>query len=271
MNRNKYMAILIGVTALCMIMGTLYHAMGFFRTGNKQEDTSVEISRELTEENSREIKEPEAEAAAANENLQKITADIDLADLVFQTGEGFHVDYTGDERFEPEVREKNGVLTITQHVDTKWFNVFGKENRKGIRITVTIPEGTELVELKTNLDLGDMKLNQVKAENCTLDSDLGDIQCEDCDFSGIHMLSSLGDVHVKNCVFEDLDVRLDMGDADIDVQMDLSDADLDLATDLGDVSINGKDQGSKHSHSGNGGIRVAVENDMGDIDLDYAA
>ncbi len=291
MNRNRYMAVLIAVTALCMIMGTLYHAMGFFRNSRRQEDsTPVEISRELTDaDGNKEIREPEAEAAAAeketdrikdtpaeeetetNSDLKKITADVDIADLTFQMGDELHVDFQGDDRFEPEVTEKDGVLTITQHVDTKWFNVFNRENRKGVRITVTIPEGTELKELKTSLDLGDTKLERVKAENCTLDSDLGDIKCEDCEFTGISILSSLGDVHVKNCVFEDVDVRQDMGDVDISTQLDLSDASLSLETDLGEVSVNGKDYGRKLSSSGNSEIRVVVENDMGDIDLDYAA
>ena len=280
MNRNKYMAILIGVTALCMIIGTLYHAMGFFRSGRRQEDTPVEISREWTDGN-KEEKAPEAEAAAAEEEtdeakesssaLKKITADIDIADLTFQPGEELHVDFQGDDRFEPEVAEKDGVLTITQHVDTKWFNIFNRENRKGVRITVTIPEGTELKELKTTLNLGDTKLDRVKAENCTLDSDLGDIKCEDCEFAGIKILSSMGDVNVKNCEFEDLDVRQDLGDVDISSQLDLSDADLSLETDLGEVSVNGKNQGGEFSISGNGEIRVVVENDMGDIDLNYAA
>ena len=315
MNKNKYMAILIGVTALCMIIGTLYHAMGMFRFNRRQEDTPVEITREWTDGNN-EVKASAAEKTAVKEeteetkeasakketdetketpakeeaeeagedsakeetgkekrtaSLKKITADIDLADLTFLPGEELHVDFLGDDRFEPEVTEKDGVLTITQHVDTKWFNIFKKENRKGIKITVTIPEGTELEELKTDLDLGDTELDHVKAENCTLDSDLGDIKCNDCEFTGIHILSSLGDVHVKNCVFEDADVRQDLGDVNISTQMDLSDADLSLATDLGEVSVNGKEQGRKLSISGNGEIRVVVENDMGDIDLDYAA
>ena len=272
MNRNTYMAILIGVTALCMIIGTLHNVMGMFRFSRKMEDMPVEISRELTDENT-EGKEVEAEILPKEEaeGLQKITADIELADLVFQTGEELHVDYKGDERFEPKVTEKNGALTITQHVETKWINVFKKENRKGIQITVTIPEGTELEELKTSLNLGDTKLDRVKAVNCTLDSDLGDIRCEDCEFTGIKILSSLGDVHVKNSLFEDMDVRQDMGDVNISTQQDLSDSDLNLETDLGDVRVNGKDQESRFSLSGSSGIRVVVENDMGDIRLEYAA
>ena len=291
MNKNKYMAILIGVTALCMIIGTLHNVMGMFRFSGTKENTPVEISRELTDENT-EGKESGAETSAKEETdkkeeasaeeetgkaaegkggLQKITADVELADLIFQTGEELHVDYKGDERFEPEVTEENGVLTITQHVETKWVNIFKKENRNGIRITVTIPEGTELEELKTSLNLGDTKLNQVKAANCTLDSDLGDIKCEDCEFTGIKILSSLGDVHVKNSTFEDMDVRQDMGDVNISTQLDLSDADLSLETDLGDVSVNDKKQGSKFSINGSGETRVVVENDMGDIRLDYAA
>ena len=285
------MAILIGVTALCMIIGTLHNVMRMFRFSGTKKNTPVEISRELTDENT-EGKESGAETSAKEETdkkeeasaeeetgkaaegkggLQKITADVELADLIFQTGEELHVDYKGDERFEPEVTEENGVLTITQHVETKWVNIFKKENRNGIRITVTIPEGTELEELKTSLNLGDTKLNQVKAANCTLDSDLGDIKCEDCEFTGIKILSSLGDVHVKNSTFEDMDVRQDMGDVNISTQLDLSDADLSLETDLGDVSVNDKKQGSKFSISGSGETRVVVENDMGDIRLDYAA
>ena len=287
MNKNKIMAILIAVTAACMIIGSLHHMLGAFRIHTHAEaGAPVEIVEEQTDENEakRTLSEAEEqpqqeETDAAEDNaastdkttdLKKVHADIDIADLTIQEGEEIHVDFQGDQDFEPEVTQKNGVLTITQRVESRWFNIF-KNNKKNVKITVTIPEGTELEELKTELDLGDTRLKNLKVSHCSVSTDLGDAKCEDCSFTDIRVVSAMGDVQIKNCSFEDLDVRQDLGDVDISTPQDLSDADLVLETDLGDVSVNGQNQKSKFSLSGDGEIRVVVENDLGDIDLDYGS
>lgn len=301
MNRNKYMAILIGVTAVCMIIGILYNALGFFRFRTSAEESApVEITEEWTDGNKEaqeakrsdasskaekgagqdavndaaektETEEELASGGSTGSDLRKISADVDIADLKIRSGEELKVDFQGDSDFEPKVTQKDGILTITQNVDTKWFEFFKIRNMKGISITVTVPEGTELAELTTDLDLGDTELTGIKAEKCSVNNELGDIDCEDCSFFEVRIFSSLGNVDMENCDFQDLGVQQDMGDVEISTKQDLSDADLSLETDLGDLHINGQDQGRKHSRSGSSGIRVVVKNDLGDIDLDYAA
>ena len=331
MNKNKIMAILIAVTAACMIIGSLHHMLGAFRIHTHAEaGAPVEIVEEQTDENEAkrtlseaeeqpQQEEAEADKASSKEeaeadkasskeeaetdkasvkeetdtaektseketdaaeekeastnkttDLNKVHADIDIADLTIREGEELHVDFQGDQDFEPEVTQKNGVLTITQRVESRWFNIF-KNNTKNIKITVTVPEGTELEELKTELDLGDTRLENMKVSHCSVSTNLGDVKCEDCSFADIRIVSAMGDVHMNDCVFKELEVQQDLGDVDISTPQDLSHADLVLETDLGDVSVNGQNQESKFSLSGDGEIRVVVENDLGDIDLDYAA
>ena len=193
MNKNKIMAILIAVTAACMIIGSLHHMLGAFRIHTRAEaGAPVEIVEEQTDESeakgtlSEAEEQPQQEEAEADKvsskeeeetdkvsvkeetdtaeksseketdaaeekeastdkttDLKKVHADIDIADLTIREGEELHVDFQGDQDFEPEVTQKNGVLTITQRVESRWFNIF-KNNKKNIKITVTIPEGTEL-------------------------------------------------------------------------------------------------------------------------------
>ena len=294
MNKNKYMAIIIGATAVCMIIGTLYHALGAFRfhrdtdpgreveiveewtDGNKEaktlqkEDTEAVSGQNEAEPASEKEDEPSA-ADEKNETLKRVVLNVELADLTIQTGEEVRVDFRGDDDLRPEVTQKDGVLTVTQHVDTKWLNVFKLNNKRGVKITVTIPEGEKLEELTSNLNLGDARLNNINVDKCSVSNDLGDIKCEGCRFSEIRIYSSMGDVDVKNCDFLDMGVQQDLGDVDISTQQDLTDADLNLETDLGDLHVNNEDLGDKFSRRGNGEVRVVVENDMGDIRLDYAA
>ena len=273
MKKDIYLTILIVVTAVCMLFGTLYHtgilkksAKFVYGTSEmKHEKIDVEDLLDPDSPKTEETDVKKTETAGRTDAITEITADLGLGDLKIRQGSAFEVQYEGNEKFEPEVEIENGRLTIEQksrEVNLTWGN-------HKCEVTVTVPEGTKLASVDIDLGLGDMELVSLTISSGTIHNSLGDIEVENCRLGTMNIESDMGDVDVKECAFRELTVDQNMGDVDVTTRQDMSAASIELETSLGEVKINGKGQGTEFRTDGDGGVLLAVENDMGDIKLDY--
>ena len=273
MKKDIYLTILIVVTAVCMLFGTLYHT-GILRKSARVVYGTSEMKHERIDvEDLLDPDEPETETtdieknetAGVTDKITEIAANLDLGDLKIRQGSTFGVQYEGDDRFEPEVEIENGKLTIEQEnrdLNLTWGNI-------KCEVTVTIPEETDLKSVDIDLNLGDVELASLTVSAGTIHNSLGDIDVENCRLGTMNIESDLGDVDVIECTFRELTVDQNMGDVDVTTRQDMSAASIELETSLGEVKINGKGQGTEFRTDGDGGVLLAVENDMGDIKLDY--
>lgn len=231
------------------------------------EKTASSSVAEATSDSAEKTASSSAEEAVSDSEITSLYIDMKIGDITIREGEALKIDYSGDKKYEPEVKQDGTSLTIIQPEVHRVFNL----KSLNINLTVTLPEENALSELEILEDLGDIEVSGLTAKELTIDNDLGNIDCTDCDFENATVVSNLGDVNIENCTFEDMDVQEDLGDVEISTPQDLSDSNLDLKTDLGDVKVDGEKQGTRHTRNGSGGIRLVVKNDMGDITLESNA
>ena len=262
MNRRVYLTILMIITAICMIFGTLRNIRGWSRPFRMTDQKVVDLSKD-SDAAGREAQgsggrigeagssaEADAKAAgsgsaaaadakaaaasgagakdaASSEEVSRIDIETDVVDIDIAAGGSYEVQYSGDKKYEPSVSLSGGVLKIEQKVRKKsWIGVNVPKVECSLKIT--IPEGTVLSEVEVENDVGDLKIEDLEITDGSIDTDVGDIDISDCRLGMVGLGSDVGDVRVRNCSFRNLDIRLDVGDADISSTDDLSDAALDL-------------------------------------------
>ena len=276
MKKNIILSILICITAASMIIGILWHVTGTIhpvRNNSAVRETASEVKDIHKDEPASGkaekdiLKDKTASGKAEkDEALRALEIKMNIGDITVRQGAELEVKYSGDDKYEPEIRQEKGVVSVIQPDTHSIFNM-GNVNAK---LTVTLPEGLSLDRTEIHEDLGDIEVEELTADEMTIDNDLGDIDLKGCLTADLEIVSDLGDVTIEQCVFTRLDVEQDLGDVDISTPQDLSEAALDLETDLGTVRIDGEDQGRRHTHKGNGEISITVKNDSGDIKLNSA-
>lgn len=281
MKKKIYLTVLIVVTLICVIFGTMNHMGVFGRSNHVRYDTGKTPSEdgsaafrgsESAGSKTKARKNPAAGDALFSEErssseVTELHADIEYGSLTVRTGEEFSAEYNGDSDLRPEVDLKNGVLTVAQK--GRNFNFFKNLLHPKAELTVVLPKGTVLDEADIALDLGDAVLSGLTAENGTIVNNLGRIELSSCRLGSVKIEADMGDVVLEECGFRDLSVEEDLGAVRIRSAADLSGASVELETDLGKVLVNGSEQGTEYRASGSDGIRLSVHNDLGDVELEY--
>lgn len=193
-----------------------------------------------------------------NQDVTKVSIDLDIGDVEIKYGPIFQVESYYPTRVAPKVELKNGVLSIKQS-QKKWnfsSNLFGE---KSYEMTITIPRGSELSNLDIELDLGDVKIEGLVADTLTVNADLGDIKIQNCQGTMVDTTAELGEIELTNCVyptvvtkaelgdvnldgdFDSIDAHVDLGDLDIRTEKPTDDVKIKAACELGDIEVNGED------------------------------
>lgn len=294
MKKNIIMTILVCITAISMIIGILWHVTGTIHPGRKDDRASeasqgIEMLNEAesksdiesvkdTEDNTQNTQDDSVSSGdlagkkdAEEDLIDSMEVTMHLGDLTIITGSELGVSYTGDKKYEPEVQHTGSSLIIVQPEIKGWNSIsqLFKTGSIKSKLTITLPEGTELSTCEIKEELGDIYIEELYVQTGSAANNLGDIECKECTLTNFSIESDLGDLNFDKCTFGILDIQEDLGDVDISSALDLTDATLELETDLGEVSINGEDQGNKHSRKGSDEIQLIVHNDLGDIDVTY--
>ena len=228
MRRNLYIGILVTVTIVFVLAGTFINVgknlpvLSFFSKDAKS------ISKDYSD---------------VTGDFTAIDLEIDLGDITIESGSRLKISYTGLKKLAPEVSISDGLLKITQKGDSK-LNINPVKIRA--KLSITVPSETALTSLKAHLDLGDLKINGVKADDMVVSE-------------------SLGDVKISECTFKNADITNNLGDIKMDLNGSIKDYGMDLDIDLGDVKLNGKTKGRSYSQVGD--IMIKAHNDLGDIKI----
>jgi DUF4097 and DUF4098 domain-containing protein YvlB len=187
---------------------------------------------------------------------QDITVDLLYVELVSHTGS--------------IILENANVKSLSLHTDTGGIVVknvvseeeIGLSSNTG-SVTLTNITGTAI---SIYTDTGSAKLSEVSGTGLIVEVGTGKIQVSNSAFSGHLILdTATGDIdiyHVTGTSFE-------MDSATGDVTFTASDLSLyryDLRTTTGDITIDGQDQGTRHSTT-TGSILIKASVDTGDIEI----
>ena len=155
----------------------------------------------------------------------EIVFDASFTDAAIVYGDKFSVEYSMPDALEPTVSFKDGTLTVRTGSGRTTIPVNMTED---LYIRITIPEGTELENVKVDIDAGNLDIKDLKAGAFILDMDAGNIDLRNLEADKIEIDCDAGNVDVRGCTAGRFGIDLDAGNADItDCEIDTIDADVD--------------------------------------------
>ena len=202
-------------------------------------------------------------------NPEKLSVDIDYADVTVQQGEELSVAYALPESMVPVITMENGTLEVKSpdnFVSIPW-QINGKN-----QVTITIPEESsiDLAFLKADAgnqtimdldfdkldiqgDAGNVHLQNTRAIEISVEVDAGNILLEGCAMDVLEAKADAGNLDMSDCRIERIDAELDAGNIEAE---DSSIDSGDCRTSLGNISLSG-DIGDVRTKSSVGNVSVS--------------
>lgn len=250
--KKIYIVVISTVTVFCIVIGTMAHVGGWF--SGFVFDGSLEGVSEYSEDLSA---------------FRSLDIEADVMSVTIKKGDRYHISYKASEKMKPKITAKGETLVVTQPEKKKFFgNFFGN---KKCEMTLTVPEGTQLTRAEFNLDVADLKLADITADQMRIVTDVGNIEMASCTGNRLEAETDVGNVDIRSSAFKDMDIESDVGNVYVSGIRELSAYTVGLSTDIGKVTVNGekcKKQFNQTAVKDNDGRRLIVETDTGNIEID---
>ncbi|MEG2455473.1 MAG: DUF4097 family beta strand repeat-containing protein, partial [Oscillospiraceae bacterium] len=173
-------------------------------------------------------------------------------------------------------------------------------------IVVTVPSDAKLKEVTVDTDMGTVRLSGITAERLTVTDSFGDVRLEnstcgtaelsldsgslrlsDSTVTAGRLNNSFGEIRGEKLISDDLTVTSDSGDVELDgtlgsvkvasafgeirvnTSRNATEFRYDLATDYGKILVDGKEVGTAKNTSAKAPYTINLQNDLGDIRLDF--
>lgn len=257
MRKNVYLTILTIITVFCIIIGSVYHILGW---GFSFLDALFDLPHFSFEKESAGPLSDSGEIEL--DDFTSIDADVYVMDLTIESADRASISFSGHSKLKPKYEVKNGTLILTQG---NFRNMWGN---KKCSVTVTVPYDQFCDMLDIRMDVGNIDITDIGGETLELSADVGDIDISSCSFHSMDVQSDVGDIDVDHCDFLAMNIDCSVGDICVNSAADLSDYYIDISTSFGDVEYNDREYHRSFSQNGSAnGQEVVISNDTGDVEL----
>ncbi len=228
--KKAYIVILCLVTIVVILVGVgrwFGPSFGIFGSWQKGETVSEEI--------------------VLTDSITGISMNMNLGDVDIESGEALKVSYTFPEELVPEVTVENGILTIEQSAK----NIQSTLGNDRCKMTVTIPEGTELTSIDVTMDAGDLDVDELTADTLSVTMSAGDLDVDELTADTLSVMMSAGDLTVSDSMIGTVNAENDFGNVTLDVTADK----VSASVDAGDIEIK------------TNALTIVADCDLGNIDI----
>lgn len=222
-----------------------------------------------------------------NGDIDSVNIKLDVCSVDISTADGSGIvglDYSGDEKLEPEVELKDGKLFITQkHNGT--IKLVG--NIASPKLTLVLGSDVKLDELVLDIDAGDVKISDITIDSLSgdfdagsieikkcligkleIDADAGNIEIDDSDINDLMVEADAGNVEINGTTFTNVEANVSLGNIEIHDVENLADYDIDCETDAGMVQVGDFSKGTSCKTRGNGAGSIRAEVSLGNIEIE---
>lgn len=246
--KKVYVIVLSTITVLCIILGTLGHAGGWFGWL----DFGIGSGKYV-------------EYAEEQPKFQSLEIEADVMSVTIQQGDSYHISYKASEKLRPKIELRDDTLVVTQ--SSKGFNLWGN---KKCEMTLTVPEGIQLDNAKFTMDVGDMHIRDLFADHINISADVGNVEMSSCKARRLEAEADVGNIDFRSCDFADTQIETDVGNVYFSTSIDLSQYNIALATDIGKVTVDGSSHKRNFNQTATDNTdsrRLTVETDTGNIEI----
>ena len=253
--KNIYLIILTLVTIGCIIYGIVKHTSGARHWFSSDED--YKKTDEMTVLNFK--------------TFDDIMLNVAIGDLRIVYGDAYQVEYNYPEKLKPEVKVREGVLTIDQKQGNGGVNFgFGNLGTLGdmdYDLVITIPKDTKIGDVNLSMDMGNIQMDDICMEDLTIDADMGNIEANQISFAKMDIDADMGNIEMNEVAFDRGECDADMGS--IELRNAVFDR-LECDADMGSIEIEGDFQ-KLTANCSMGSVTVTTKEDLDDLSLDLSA
>lgn len=279
--KTLYIVLIFVVTAI-IIAASIGFRFGFKRVGNF-------LNSPVSALNDVDI----SSSCIRTESFSAIEIDADACSFEIERGDDYHVNYTFPANYDRKIEVSNGTLKIMAKVQNPGMNI----NVNGIKsenykVTVCIPEGVELSEIKTEMDFAEIVLSDIKVGKLRISADAGSIELADIESGDSEIKTDAGEVKIRNSSLGNTEIESDAGSVELEsckaqsikVSADLGNTELDNTTfidgvfssSMGNIKIDGTfdsvdadcSLGVVSIDADNPDAKINVEVEFGSIEID---
>jgi DUF4097 and DUF4098 domain-containing protein YvlB len=243
--KTIYLILLTMITVICIIVGMYLH-LAYRASGSRAVGSNQTVQT----------------GDDALDDFNALKLDVDAGDVEIRYGSDFSISVEYPEKLLPTWSVENGTLIVKQsNAHVKWTDY----NNSECDITVTLPEGTKLTSANIEMDMGNLEIYDIQADEMSVTANMGNIELYNIMTENLNMEADMGNIELKDCSVTDGTYEASMGNIElngnfssIQAQCDmgaisvtgdsLKDVRMDLDTSLGSIELNGKSVGTSYSN-----------------------
>ncbi|MBO4997628.1 MAG: DUF4097 family beta strand repeat protein [Lachnospira sp.] len=251
MKKNIYLVIIWVITIMAIILGTLFHMT----------DWGVEVADNVG------IKRYETQKL--DDTLQafdKISFEIDLAEIRIETGEKYHIFCESTRNVIPEYELDGTTLHITQTSKNRFFPK--RNGHDNCIIVITVPSDATISDITGDCAMGDFRMDGFAADTISVTCNMGEAILTNVTAKDITCECNMGSCEIKDCSFDNLMVDNDMGNVEVTSSQSLSDYTMELSVSMGSIEVDGKDYTSHYEQDGEKDKTITITNNMGSVEVE---
>lgn len=206
-----------------------------------------------------------------DEQVTSIELDLEFTEVIITKGDELTINYTSDIGY----KIKNNTLEVTStSTKSNRFGMYLNSVGQGL-VKITVPDYVTSLEIETSsktwiydltidkieldIALGNVVVENTKANYLDVEANLGNIELNDCSFDTLKAELDMGSLTTSNLeILSSAKFKNDMGTMYIDLSGVESDYNFQSSTDMGSFSINGNKSPSFY-----GLIDIFTETTMG--------
>lgn len=285
---NKGMKTFLMVCGIVVGVGLLLSIVGFVLGGVKGLN-GIEERMPWISFGSGQVESQQQNTSA----FSSVNIDCDMGGIEFVEGKQYSVEMDYAAKLgAPAVKVENNTLTITPSSRTHgWFNfnLIGIGNYAKTKIKVYYPKGSTFNQVKVSNDMGDVVLNNIKAQTMDLNADAGSIELDQIDVGSLKIDADMGDVKGTNIKTGGADISLDagsltlsgafagmtkidsdMGSCTLNTSLPKTTYSIEAKMDLGDCEVDGVDVGSNYTvTNASASNHLKLNCDTGDVKVNF--
>ncbi len=207
------------------------------------------------------------------EEFHELDVDLEYGDFTIQLGEDWKIEIENlpEDQFNADLND--GKLTIKTDYDSEFALFHWEIMSSSPTITLTVPQSHDLKKVTIQSAMGDVKLEDIKADQVEVEQAMGDIQLSDVWAESITLDQSMGDVVYDGKHPGNMKINNSMGAIEVSIEDDEDQYRYECTTAMGSIKASGhKENGASvqvKSGSASAPFHLDLENDMGDIELEF--
>lgn len=240
--KKIYLTIIFIITAFCMALGLF---INLFSYSSSNIVTSEDMSYQVDEI-----------------EFSNINIDMRAGNVKIVQGNDYNIKYDGTKKLQPTYDIQNNTLNIKQSNAIHIYNV----RDANAELTITVPYNIDIDKLIANINAGNLKLNDVKANVLDAHVDMGNIDIDSCEFESVKADVNMGNFDIKDGEYQKAEVDVDMGNATFKISRDIE-YQYDLNVDMGNIKVYGNSYSSRYNNVDGGEKVIKADVSMGNIKI----